>query len=73
MYIVVRNSLLEIDNNRIIVGGYNKLTIVNLTNNIIEQWIENDTLKDVGSIIQLRDGKNICPHFGRFLCMYIWH
>ena len=65
-----RNSLLEIDNNRIIVGGFNELTIVNLTNNIIEQQIENDTLKDVGSLLQLRDGNILILHYGTFLCIY---
>ena len=65
-----RNSLLEIDNNRIIVGGYNVITIVNISNDIIEHQIENDKLKDVWSLIQLRDGNILCGCWNGLICLY---
>ena len=54
------NSLLEIDNNRIIVGGKNVITIVNISNDIIEYQIRNDKLNYVYSFVQLRDGNILC-------------
>ena len=49
VYCCFRNSLLEIDNNRIIVGGCNVITIVNISNDIIEYQIKNDKLNYVYS------------------------
>ena len=54
------NSLLEIDNNRRIVGGIRVIKIVNIINDIIEYEIENDKLNDVHSFVQLRDGNILC-------------
>ena len=53
------NSLLEIDNNRVIVGG-RYITIVNISNDIIEYQIRNDKLNYVYSFVQLRDGNILC-------------
>ena len=54
------NSLLEIDNNRIIVGGWNVITIVNISNDIIEHQIKNNKLNWVWSFVQLRNGNILC-------------
>ena len=64
------NSLLEIDNNRIIVGGGRVITIVNISNDIIEHQIENDKLDYVWSLIQLRDGNILCGCKNGFICLY---
>ena len=64
------NSILEIDNNRIIVGGYNVITIVNISNDIIEHQIKNDKLNRVWSLIQLRDGNILCGCEDGLICLY---
>ena len=64
------NSLLEIDNDRIIVGGCNVITIVNISNDIIEHQIENDKLNYVYSLIQLRDGNILCGCDYGLICLY---
>ena len=64
------NSLLEIDNNRIIVGGYNVITIVNISNDIIEHQIENDKLSYAYSFVQLRDGNILCGTENGLICLY---
>ena len=64
------NSLLEIDNNRIIVGRYNVITIVNISNDIIEHQIENDKLDYVYSFVQLRDGNILCGCYDGLICLY---
>ena len=65
-----RNSILEIDNNRIIVGGKNVITIVNISNNIIEHQIKNDKLNYVCSFVQLRDGNILCGRENGLICLY---
>ena len=64
------NSLLEIDNNRIIVGGCNVITIVNISNDIIEYQIENDKLDWVYSFLKLRDGNILCGCSNGLICLY---
>ena len=64
------NSILEIDNNRIIVGGNRVITIVNISNDIIEHQIENDKLYFVFSLIQLRDGNILCGCWNGLICLY---
>ena len=65
-----KNSLLEIDNNRIIVGGIGIITIVNISNDIIEHQIENDKLSYVYSFVQLRDGNILCGCENGLICLY---
>ena len=62
-----RNSLLEIDNNRIIVGGCKVITIVNISNDIIEHQIKNDELYYAWSFVQLRDGNILCGDANGFI------
>ena len=64
------NSLLEIDNNRIIVGGYNVITIVNISNDIIEHQIKNEKLSYAYSFVQLRNGKILCGCSYGLICLY---
>ena len=64
------NSILQIDNNRIIVGGSNVITIVNISINIIEQQIIDENLNFVYSLIQLRDGNVICGFLNGEICLY---
>ena len=64
------NSLLEIDNNRIIVGEKKVITIVNISNDIIEHQIKNDELYDVCSFVQLRDGNILCGCYNGLICLY---
>ena len=64
------NSLLEIDNDRIIVAGYNVITIVNISNDIIEHQIKNDKLYYAWSLIQLRDGNILCRCSYGLICLY---
>ena len=70
VYCYDNNSLLEIDNNRIIVGGYKVITIVNISNDIIEHQIENDKLYRVDSFLKLRDGNILCGCEDGLICLY---
>ena len=70
IYCCDKNSLLEIDNNRIIVGGYNVITIVNISNDIIEHQIENYKLSYVDSFLKLRDGNIFCGCYNGLICLY---
>ena len=64
------NSLLEIDKNRLIVGGINEITIVNISNDIIEQQIKNNRLGYVFSLVQLANGNILCGCKGGLICLY---
>ena len=64
------NSLLEIDNNRIIVGGLNVITIVNISNDIIEYQLYDDKLNEVFSFLKLRDGNILCGCSYGLICLY---
>ena len=70
VYCYINNSLLEIDNNRIIVGGENIITIVNISNDIIEHQIKNDELELISSFVQLRDGNILCGCGKGLICLY---
>ena len=50
------DSILEIDNNRLIVGGNNLITIVNTISYQIETKYYNRTFGYTNSILRLRDG-----------------
>ena len=64
------NSILEIDNNRIIVGGWEVITIVNISNDIIEYQTNNDKLDWVYSFLKLRDGNILCGCDNGLICLY---
>ena len=66
------NSLCQIDKNRVIVGGHNSFSIVNIDKCIIEKRIEDETLGYVRCFLKLRDNKTIlcgCEYDGSF-CFY---
>ena len=45
-------------------------TIVNISNDIIEQQIENDKLSYICSFVQLRDGNILCGYWDGLICLY---
>ena len=52
-----QNSMIELENNKIFIGGKNKIAIIDLNKCIIEQKIENETKVDhVSSSIYLKEG-----------------
>ena len=65
------NSLYQIDKDRVIVGGDNSFSIVNIDKCIIEKRIEGESLGGVYCFLKLRDNKTIlcgCDN-GKF-CFY---
>ena len=53
------NSLYQIDDNRVIVGGHNTIYIVNINQFVVEKTIEDSSLGDILSFLKLRDNKTI--------------
>ena len=51
-----QNSLLEIQNNRIVIGEWKALTILNLNTYVIEHKIKNEEIQSIYSLNILRDG-----------------
>ena len=64
------NSIIEIDNNRIIVGGNKVITIINISNYIIEHKILEDKLDSVYSLNKLRGDNILCGYGNGSLCIY---
>ena len=54
------NSLYQIDKDRVIVGGYESFSIVNIDKCFIKKKIEDKALGGVNCILKLRDGNIIC-------------
>ena len=46
-----RHSLYQLDDNRIIVGGYNNLVIINFVEKTVEERIYNEKLGGVASLM----------------------
>ena len=53
------NSLYQIDKDRVIVGGFNSFSIVNIDKCVIEKRIEDESLLRVDCFLKLRDNKTI--------------
>ena len=65
------NSLYQIDKDRVIVGGDNSFSIVNIDKCIIEKRIEDESLGDVRCFLKLRDNKTIlCGCSYGIFCFY---
>ena len=64
------NSILEINNNRIVVGGVDEVTIINTSKYVIEQKVDNDKLNDISSLMILRDGNILCGCKQGIMCIY---
>ena len=54
------HSLLELDKNKILVGGMKAIKIVNIEEYIIEQNIQNNELDNIWSLMKLRNGNILC-------------
>lgn len=59
-----RNSLLELEDNLLIIGGYKKVTIINLSNFQIEKEIILEEAGYVCSMIEFQDGTILCGDGG---------
>ena len=65
------NSLYQIDKDRVIVGGGNSFSIVNIDKCIIEKRIEDESFEGVYSFLKLRDNKTIlCGCYNGIFCFY---
>ena len=53
---ISKESILEIEGNKIIVGGYRALLIINIEKFMIEEVIHNERFGDVYCLVELRDG-----------------
>ena len=53
------NSLFQIDNDRVIVGGVHSISIVNINKCLIEKTIEDEPLEGSCCFLKMRDNKNI--------------
>ena len=65
------NSLYQIDKDRVIVGGVNSFSIVNIDKCIIEKRIEDESIEYVRCFLKLRDNKTIlCGCQYGIFCFY---
>ena len=66
-----RNSLYQIDKDRVIVGGYISFCIVNIDKCVIEKTIKDESLEFVRCFLKLRDNKTIlCGCEYGIFCFY---
>ena len=63
------NSIIEIDKNRVIVGGDLEIIIVDIFNDKIEKIIKNNKIENVGSLLKLRDGNILCGCEYGLICL----
>ena len=65
------NALYQIDKDRVIVGGQNSFSIVNIDKYVIEKTIEDESLGSVYCFLKLRDNKTIlCGCDNGIFCFY---
>ena len=65
------NSLYQIDNNRVIVGGKNTFTMVNIDECVIVKTIKDNSLSDINCFLKLRDNHTIlCGCSNGIFCFY---
>ena len=70
VYCCDSNSLMEIDDCRLVVGEYNSIAVVNINDYIIEKRINNIELKGVRSLMILRDNNVLCGCDNGVMCIY---
>ena len=70
VYCYYKNSMIEIEDNKVIVGGVGELAIVNIEKCIIEKRIESKQMKVVLSLIMLKDNNIICGSDEGFLHLF---
>ena len=65
------NALYRIDNDRVIIGGKNKFSIINIDKCVIETTIEDRAFENVRCFLKLRDNKTIlCGCDNGLFCFY---
>ena len=65
------NGIYQIDNNRVIIGGINSITIVNIDKYIIENKIVDKLFNTIHCFLKLRDNKTIlCGNYIGQFCYY---
>ena len=65
------NSLYQIDNDRVIIGGKNKFSIINIDKCVIEKTIEDNVFENVRCFLKLRDNNTIlCGCDNGLFCFY---
>ena len=65
------NSLYQIDKDRVIVGGVNSFSIVNIDKCVIEKRIKDESIEYVECFLKLRDNKTIlCGCDNGIFCFY---
>ena len=65
------NSLYQIDKDRVIVGGSDSFSIVNIDKCVIENRIKDESINYVDCFLKLRDNKTIlCGCYNGIFCFY---
>ena len=67
------NALLQIDGNRIIVGGKSKIVVINIISYTIEQNIQGSFQGDIFSFLKLRNGNILFGVGNHSLYVYSFH
>ena len=68
------NSLYQIDKDRVIVGGVNSFSIVNIDKCVIEKRIKDKSLGYVACFLKLRDNKTIlCGCYNLIFCFFCFY
>ena len=71
VYRCFTNALYQIDKDRVIVGGVNSFSIVNIDKCVIEKTIKDKSLGYVRCFLKLRDNKTIlCGCYNGIFCFY---
>ena len=71
LYFYNTNSLYQIDKDRVIVGGMDKIYIVNIDKCVIEKTIKDESFRTFHCFLKLRDNHTIlCGCSGGLLCYY---
>lgn len=55
-----RNSMIVLDNNKLIIGGYNLLIVIDTFTYTIDKRIENEDYETIDCFLQLSDGSLLC-------------
>ena len=65
------NALYQIDSDRVIVGGFDSLCILNIDKCVIEKTIKDESIRNVGCFLKMKDNKTIlCGCDNEIFCFY---
>lgn len=67
VYSHLGNSILEISNSKVMVGGNNTISIINVINYKIEHSITNSSLNSGYALLKIRNDNILCGCYGRIL------